>query len=82
MRPKLGRTGKRLPPHRYTVAELHAMCVDDYATGVHTRNGASEALIWFTRALERVAAKRGCSVDSAFLDVVHDAQEKIGRPIL
>ena len=73
---------KRKPPGRYTAAELHALCVDDYLTGVHTHGQASKALAWFAYAIERIARLRMISKDQAFLEIRHDAEVKAGRPLL
>lgn len=73
---------KRKPVHRYNAAELHALAVDDYLTGVHTGAKATAALTWFTEACQRIAHLRGISVDAAFLEIRYDAEVKAGRPLL
>lgn len=73
---------KRKSPERYNAAELHGMCVDDYLSGVHTGQAGQAALGWFAQACARIGHLRGITTDQAFLEVVHDAEVKAGRPLL
>lgn len=72
----------RKPVDRYDAAELHALAVQDYGSGVHTGNRGQVALAWFAEACARISRLRGISKDQAFLEIVHDAEQAAGRPLL